>query len=165
MVDLGSTPPTPVDRDAPAAGPALEERVSQGKKETKPVHLDEIEDGDLAAVIIEDKQSPGGFRVAGYCEGRAVPETVEEAQSSHRLRAPCECGGVNLVYRGFSHEMPDVHPWPTFMYHCTDCGRTVSYMRLTAADARRAMASGLGTSDEEPTESDSATDGATGPAG
>lgn len=128
--------------------------MGQGKKETKPVHLDDIEDGELVAVIVEDKRSPGGFHVAGYCDGLAVPKTVAEAQGGFRLRAPCECGGVELVYRGFSHEMPDVHPWPTLMYFCMSCRRTVSYLRLTAADARRAMSGGFGTSDADPSDSE-----------
>jgi hypothetical protein len=123
--------------------------VGQGNKESKPINLDEIVDGELVAVIVQDKQAPGGFHVAGYCDGLAVPQSVEEALGGFRLRAPCECGGVDLVYRGFSHEMPDAHPWPTLTYHCVTCGRTVSYLRLTAADARRAMAGGFGTSDSD----------------
>lgn len=123
--------------------------MTKGASETKAINLDEIGDGDLAAVIVHDKRAPGGFRIAGYCDGAAVPATVERAMTPGSLRAPCVCGEVGLVYRGHSHAMPDVHPWPTLTYYCPSCGRTISYMRLTAADARRAMAGGFGTSDDE----------------
>lgn len=124
--------------------------MARGAKETKAVQLDEISDGDLAAVIVHDAEAPGGFRVAGYCDGAAIPSTVERAKAGSSMRAPCVCGGVDLVYRGYSHAMPDVHPWPTLTYFCTSCGKTLSYMRLTAEDARRAMSGGFGTSDEQP---------------
>jgi hypothetical protein len=115
--------------------------------EVRRINLDDIEDGDMVAVIVEEPNRPGSFRVAGYCDGRAVPETVEQAKLGLRpLRAPCVCGEVDLRYVSYSHVMPAVHPWPTLIYRCTACNRRLSFLRLTAADARRAMAGGVGTS-------------------
>jgi hypothetical protein len=37
-----------------------------------------------------------------------------------------------------------VHPWPTLVYKCPACGRAVSFLRLSAEDARRALLGGLG---------------------
>ena len=85
------------------------------------------------------------YEVAGYCDGQAVPETVADAKRGpRRLRAPCVCGATGLRYLGFSHKMPDVHPWPTLIYRCRLCKRTLSFLRLTADDARRALAEGVG---------------------
>jgi len=115
--------------------------------EIRRIDLDDIEDGDMVAVIVEEPDRPGGFRIAGYCDGRAVPETVEQAKYGLRqLRTACVCGDVDLRYVGYSHKMPDAHPWPTLIYQCRACQRKLSFMRLTAADARRAMIGGYGTS-------------------
>jgi hypothetical protein len=111
--------------------------------------MEAIRDGDLVAVIVRDGASPGGFRVAGYCEGRAVPTGVEQAARGQGLMVPCVCGETGLVYSGFSHQMPDVHPWPALNYACPSCGASVSFLRLSAADARRALRGGLGVAPAE----------------
>ena len=118
--------------------------------EVRRINADEIEDGDLVAVIVEEPGKPGEYRVAGYTDGAGVPDSVEKAVTGlARLRSPCLCGEVALRYEGFSHRMPAVHPWPTLIYRCTVCGRKLSFLRLTAADARRALSGGLGTAPDE----------------
>ena len=114
--------------------------------EIRRVNLDDIHDGDLVVVIVEEPGRSVDYEVVGYTDGQAVPESVAQAKGgSRRLRAPCVCGGVNLSYVGFSHQMPEVHPWPTLIYRCNTCKRTLSLLRLTAEEARRSLGSGLGT--------------------
>jgi hypothetical protein len=122
--------------------------ATEGDKgtEVRRVNLDDIEDGDIVAVIVEERGQSGMFHVAGYADGKAVPHTVEQAKYGLvPLRTACVCGEVDLRYAGYSHKMPDVHPWPTLIYRCAVCGRTLSFLRLTADDARRAMVGGFGT--------------------
>jgi hypothetical protein len=118
------------------------------QSESRPVDLDAIGDGDLVAVIVRDPASPDGYRIAGYVEGTTVPDGVEAAAAAPGpLGAPCSCGEVGLVYQGYSHQMPHVFRWPTLIYRCPACGRQISFMRLSAADARRALRVGMGVSD------------------
>jgi len=112
--------------------------------EIRKVDLEAIGDGDLVAVIVRDDAAREGFRVVGYCEGRAVPADVGSARAGQPLGVPCVCGRSELVYTAYSHRMPHVHRWPTLIYACPACGANVSFLRLTAEDARRALQVGLG---------------------
>lgn len=112
--------------------------------EIRSVDLDAIRDGELVAVIVRDDATPEGYRMAGYCDGRAVPESAEAAAAGRSVLVPCLCGAVGLVYRGYSHHLPEVHRWPTLNYLCPTCGAALSFLRLSAADARRALKGGLG---------------------
>lgn len=126
----------------------MDERWSR-VTDVRQVDLEAIRDGQLVAVILRDPSATEGYRVAAYCEGSTVPETVQEAESRGTLMAPCACGAVGLVYHGYSHRMPDVFEWPTLIYRCPACGAELSFMRLSAADARRALGRGLGVSSSE----------------
>jgi hypothetical protein len=141
----GTRPPA---RIGAGSGPhaAIREADMDEGTEIRRLNTRDIRDGDLVVVIVEEPGHPGAYRVVGYTDGAAVPLSVAEARRGpRRLKAPCVCGSTSLTYVGFSHEMPDVHPWPTLIYRCGSCQRTLSLLRLTAEDARRAIDEGLGT--------------------